>query len=770
MADGLPTNVSRTVVTPSSIADDGGNRAIASAYGSIAQAARSIGDALRRDEEKSGAKEAQDAFNKAAAETPAGDRVATPERKGGLLDKLGVRGASYENTIGLLTLQRAEKDGRLRLAEIASENPLNPEAFQAAADQWAGGYLESAPSEHAASMNRILSDMIDEAHSRIVINRESADRQEARQGVDASIQSLQDEMDDILDENGLAGFREPGFLEKQARLFDLLDIKADSPDFVYSPEQRALDQARIIDGMQVRAAGVTVVEELKDALDFEGVGAAKSKLKEIIGSEEFQALNAGVRRKLELAGERTIEEREREIKRAIAERNREVAEYQTSNYQDLLIGMLKDGKGLSDIESAYDDGKISKGHYVSLLQQTSKRDREGDKLIEAQDLLNSDVPLDPTNSDHRNAVDRVFKNVGGEEQMKQDPVAGLDTALVFTMTHGVVPASAVAITRGLIANGTTEQQGQALDSVSRLLEEAPQAARAAFKDGEIAEAVYYSDLVKTGAPPEFAMTSIMKAREAKFDGAAKTRRDAGAKLAKDLIGREDTMKALGLKAKASPVAVFGGAETVDAAERSFRNLFTEHYSTHGDEARAKRQAAEVLKSHFGKTSVTGVERAMPYPPEAFYSVPGADPKWMGRQLQKEVSARVGEDVGLKNIQLISDSETASQAQAGASPTYKVVLMRPDGVLEAVEERFQFDPGAAEIGVLLDNAYAVEKAEQDRVRRAYMERQPTFFAGGAFSATDRRAAAEARLARQKELAARKDDPNFQAGELPGFQPF
>lgn len=770
MADGLPTNSSRSIVTPSSVGDDGGNRAVASAYTGLARAAQSIGDALRRNEERSGSKEAQDAFNKVASSTPAGERVAVPERRGGLLDALGVRGASYENTIGLLTLQRAEKDGRLRLAELSAENPLEPEAFQNAAQEWMGGYLEGAPREHVSSMERILGDMVQEAHSRIVINRETKDRQEVRQGTDATIQSLQDEMDDMLDEGGLSTFKDPLFLEKQGRLFDLLDIKAESPDFVYSDEQRSLDQARIIDGMQVRAAGVTVSEEIKDALDFQGVGAAKARLKEMVGSEEFQSLNAGVRRKLELAGEKVIEAREREIKQAVAERNREVAEYQTSNYQDLLIGMLKDGKGLSDVEEAWGDGKISKGQYVSLLQQTSRRDKETDKLVEAQDLLSSGVALDPSNTDHRDAVDRVFKNIGGEDQLKEDAVAGADTALAFTMTYGVIPKSAVAITRGLIANGTTEQQGQALDNVARFLEEAPAAARAAFKDGEIAEAVYYSDLLKVGAPPEFAISSIMKAREAKFDGAAKARRDAGVKLAKDEIGREDTMRALGLKKGASDDRVFGGTDAVDAAERTYRNLFTEYYSTHGDENRAKAQASAVLSKHYGKTSVTGRERVMPYPPEAFYSVPGSDQKWMGPQLQRDVKRATGEEVDLKNIQLISDGQTASEAQSGFSPTYKVVVMRPDGVLEAVDGRFAFDPGAEEIGVMLDKAYEVEKAEQNRSREAFMERQPVFFAGGAFTGDERRKAADARLARQKELAARKEDPNFQAGELPGFQPY
>lgn len=729
------------VTAPSGGVDDGGFGVIASAMNSVARSAAQIGQAVRRNEVAEGSKEAQDAFNKVAAETPAGEFVATPERNGGLLDRLGVKGAAYENTARLLTLQRAETDARLELNRIAAETAGNPQQFEARARGWASEYIGDAPPEQATSIERIIGDLVNAGMNKAVIERQNLDRQEARQGMNAVISALEDDMVGLLEDEGIGAYGSAAYQEKEARLVELLQTKANNPEFVYSEEQMALDLDRFADRMKLRAASVSVTAEINDALDYEGIPAAKAALNEIVESDFFKALTTADQKKLATAGQRAILSREAEIKRAQAEEKRIISERQTDAYNDILIGLIKGEAGAADIEGAFDDGNISKGQYVSLLQQTNKRDTEAEKLLAARDLVSSDMLLDPANSEHRDAIDRVFVADGGGELIKTDPAAGVDLAMAFTMAKGVIPKTAVTTIQAMVANGSTEQQAAGLDGISRFLEEAPNAARQAFKDNQIAEAVYYSDLASV-APQEFVMSSIMTAREAKFDGAAKEREAQAKKISKD-FSRDEIFEIIqtpkdgfdpkslllspigmmygGVKKRIEgtpePVEAFvGGGAAVDAAKRKYQALFNEYYRQHGDEDRAKKQAAGVLKKHFGETSVLGRRQVMMYPPEAFYGVPGVKNDWMRKQLTSDVSKALGEDVKPENISIVSDVQTAAEVQSNIYPSYSVARIRDDGALEIVPGRFRFDRTDAENEAFWNGWDALYEAEGKRQGR------------------------------------------------------
>lgn len=714
MREGLPSIQLDAVSSPSGGVSDGGLQAVSQAYGDLARAARGIASAVRQDETEDGARDALEAFNKAAAETPAGERVSVPERKGGLLDRLGVRAEAYENAVQLLSVQRAEQDARRQLSLIATENFGSPAAFQRSAREWVSGYLEKAPADVAPQIEKALQDRLDEFYSNAVIDRQKLDLQEARQSTDAELQALEDDLIRMADTDGIAAFRSPQYIEKQTKILDLLDAKAANPAFVYSEKQRDLDLDRVTRGVALRAASATIADEIKDTLDFGGVGAAKAKLSELLQTDVFTSLDRSDQKKLRLAGEQAIGQREREIKAAIAEQKREYAAYQSEQYGGLLASVIKGDAGLADVERAREEGKISLGQYASLLDRTIKTDKGAEDLRSAYDLLSGGAPINPGDSNHRKAVDLVFKDRGGDKLLREDPAAGVEAALAVAQEHGVLPDSAVSTLRAHIANGSAEQQQAALDNVTRLLESEPAAARAVFKDNEIAEAAYYSDLVAYGAPPEFALTSIMKAREARFDPAAKERRSQGAKIAAKEISRGDTLAAIGAKRDAPDVRIFGEGAAIDGAQAQFRRLFVEHYATHGDAERAKKQAAAVVGRHFGETRATGQRRIMMYPPEQYYAVKGADPKWMQKQLERDVSQVVGAEVRARDLQLIADSQTAAEAQAGFAPTYSVVRRREDGAWEALTgRRYAFDATEAQRAVDYENFVRIKDAEDER---------------------------------------------------------
>lgn len=755
MAD-LPTIRLNAVTTPPSGVSDGGGRAIASAFSDIARAAANISRTAARREAEAGAEDARKAFDKAASETPAGQIVAVPERDGGLLDILGVRDESYANMLGLLTLQRGEKDAKAEFAALRAETVGRPEEFGRRAGAWVDSYIANAPPESAENLERLLRSAADENLRDVMVERRTLDVREARQGTDAQIVGLEQDLANILDRDGIAGFRTPEFQQKRADLEALLDIKTDDPGFVYSPEERDFDLRQMGTRLQVRAAAATVSDEIKDALDFRGLSAARSRLGELLSSEDFASIPEAERDKLRIAGERVIEEREREIKAAEAEARARQNEFQTSQYQALAISMYDGAAGRADIDLAFEEDRINPSQYLQLLDRYKSRAKERDELIAAQQRFSSGAPLNPASADDRKAVDQVFRAASGEQLLKEDPEAGLDLTLAFAVTKGMIPEAGVSTLRGMIANGSSEQQTFALDSVARLLEEAPAATRREFTDQEIGEAVYYRDLLAAGAPADFVMSSILKAREEKFNPVAQERRKSVAKYARENLTVEKTKKAL-----AGNRPLSGGDAAAEVATRAYRDLFTEFYATSGDAKTAEKQAAEVLKKTYGPSRVLGKTQVMAYPPENYYSVPGFDDSWMQDQLAAEVREKLGDEapslpktvekvqfVGglaietgeaarardpiLDRIQIVSDIQTAAEAQAGEAPSYKIVRTRPDGVLEAMEGRFRFDPSdharrAMEREKLKD-AKALAKAAAMREREASRQGEPVFLPG------------------------------------------
>lgn len=717
----LPEIRRSSVTSPGSGVSDGGAFAISSAFGQIAHAAARMAQTMASNEQQSGMEDARKAFDQAAMETPAGEAVVAPEREGGLLDRLGVRDESYANMISLLTIQRGEEDARTQLAQLRQEAIGNPTEFQRKADAWIKGYIQNVPGDLREDTFSIMSRLARENLNEAMIERRTLDIKEARQATNTSIQRLEDEIGKILERKGITGWNTPEVQERLAEYNDLLDIKANDPGFVYSEEERDYDLTQFQERLQIRAVGATITDEIRDALDYRGVEGAKKTLETLMTSEEFDGLPRDAKEKLQLYGERVIQEREREIKAEIAEARARRGEFQSANYMRDAVSVLDGKMTRAEIDQNYARGEYDAGHYLSLVQSLGKKSKKQDDLIAAQELFQSGVPVNPADTDHKKAAALVFEAAGGADLMKENPAAGLDLALSMGATKGIVPEQAVTVLRGLSANGSAEQQGYALDSIARLLEEAPAATRAAFKEAEIKEAVAYREMASLpGAPEDFAISSIIKAREEKFSSVAAERRKVGEKTARDSIALRDTMNAIDVGGLLEPRTLSGGEPALEQANATHRRLYAEFFSEHGNADLAGKQAAEVLKKSYGVTRALGRREAMMYPPEAFYSVPGVSNDWMKKQIVADVSAAVGEEVSAKSLRVISDAQTAAEAQAGMAPTYVVVRERDNGILEAVQGRFMFDPSSALAERDADLEANVERAAARRDKR--LERQ------------------------------------------------
>lgn len=698
MANGLPEIRPGAVTTPPSGVSDGGNRAIASAFGDISRGAASIAQNLRAREASEGSESALEAFNRAAASTPAGEVVAVPEREGGLLDRLGVADEAYANTVRALTLQRAEKDANDVLRQLRVDTFGKPGEFDEKASQFISGYLGKAPAESVAQIELIMRGKAASLHSDALIERRKLDMDEDRQATNAQIASREENIRDLADRFGLAAFQREDFQRSVVEIEQLLDRKADDPTHVYSQEQRDHDYGKFLEGLQFTAASATIKDEIRDALDFSGLSGAKSSLDEILSSDTVQSFDRKTQEQLRLSGERLIEERERDIKEAIGEAKKRRNEVQSAQYMEFAL-RIADGNAptRAELQEAYDSGGLDSGHLLALVQQTGKRDDKTNKLQEAYDRVSSTRPLNPADAKDRNAIDMVFDDAGGARLMQEDFEQGMDLALSFAKTKGVFPASAASSLKALVAGGGTEQMGFALDAIARSYEEAPGAAGQAFNNAELQEAIYFRDMTANGAAQELTVGAIIEQRKAKFDPALKDRLKEGRSVAVDEIDLRATNRVIGADAdgESGPLDFLdapdlaGGQPALEAANRMHRELFAANYQSHGNANMAKKQADAILKKTFGKSTATGAARIMQYPPEHYYSVPGVKNKWMGEQF-KEVTTSIGDG----KFELVSDVQTAAEVQSGSLPSYKIIRIRPDGVFEAVDGRFVFDPAEA----------------------------------------------------------------------------
>lgn len=707
MANGLPEIRPGAVTTPPSGVSDGGHRAIASAFGDISRGAASIAKNIQNREATEGSESALEAFNRAAASTPAGEVVAVPEREGGLLDRLGVADEAYANTVKALTLQRAEKDANETLRQLRVDTFGKPAEFEAKASDFISGYLGNAPAESANEIELIMRGKASSMHSDALIERRKLDMDEDRQGTNAQIAGREESIRDLADRYGIAAFQREDFQRAVTEIENLLDRKADDPTHVYSQEQRDQDYGKFLEGLQFTAASATIKDEVRDALDFSGLAGAKASLEDVLGSDVVQSFDRATQEKLRLSGEKLIDERERDIKEAIGEAKKRRSEAQSAQYTEfaLRIADRTNAPTRSELQDAFDRGDLDSGHLLALVQQTGKRDTKQAKLDEAYDLISSGRPLNPADTNHRKAVDAVFDDAGGTRLMQEDFEAGMDLALNFATAKGVFPASAASSLKALVGAGGTEQMGFALDAIARSYEEAPAAAGQAFKNDELAEAIYFRDMTANGAPAELTVGAIIEQRKSKYDPILKDRIKEGRTLAADEIDLRATNKVIGADFEdnidlgdivtGGAFEIFGapdlagGDAALEAANRAHRELFAANYQKHGNENMARKQADALLKKSFGRSTATGQARIMQHPPENYYSVPGVKNDWMKKQFQATTK-----EVGDGKYDLIADVQTAAQAQSGELPTYKIIRTRPDGVLEAVDGRFVFDPSEA----------------------------------------------------------------------------
>lgn len=608
-----------------------------------------------------------------------------------------------EDGLGSRLVLDAEETAR----RLDRENEYDAAGYQAAADAFMEEALRDVPLPIAQRAQIPMQQRFSRG-AEIVSDRVRANKvQEGRDSILREMASIESQLQSIASSRGADGQAEAEYVGLMERFVDLGESLGINPAYGVSEgyvEERITGLNRSI-GAGLLRHEIGLIQEndgyvaaLEATPDIVARFASETGMSDDDRASLEGSIIGGLNRRN--AG---IEARRAEQARAEAEARRRQTEAQSNAYAEMLVSLARGDLTQDGIEAAREEGVISVSQWASLQTQQIARDqRELEEAAERSWLLGSSA-LDPTNSDHRDAVEMQFRSV-----MQENGVDGRDfgaapldyTSEIVAMAeqYGIVPETGATALNAFAVNGTPDQQATALDTIAEINRTRGPAAAQAFSSQVLDDAAAYSSLVMSGLDPATAQERISQIREARrnvnpagMEVLRNEARDLAAEIDWNTIRPyfDSTPILPGGRPRPSEYRPMEAAMVAQA-----QNLFRTYYEQHGNEDMASDQTIAALRRSWGRSDVAGgTNRVMPYPPEEYYRVPGRGTTWMREQLVSEVAERVGYEVDHRNIVLVPDMTTAREAQNGLPPSYLVSYTDDDGIWQTVPERFQFDPSA-----------------------------------------------------------------------------
>lgn len=387
--------------------------------------------------------------------------------------------------------------------------------------------------------------------------------------------------------------------------------------------------------------------------------------------------------------------------------------------------------------------------------------------------LDTNIPLDPNDTETKEALDVYYKNKTIKDQNGfsiplSQSFAALDknaqSELVRQTNHtSYIPKEAQSILNGFILNGNIGQQEFALDTIARMSENDRNNRALSFLDTKTRMVATSANRdISAGMPVKKALdlaqdklnlskdiTEFRNSRLSKIHSDKKT--DFVEEMKKTIA------KATGLSSKIPFVgqSFDSGVNpiTADKMLTDYKTLFDDYFLSTGDQELSTTLANKDFSHLYAISEVTNNKRLMKYAPEIYNSIPALSQsenvKWMKEQLQSDINEITGTGVDLDNVILIPDAQTAREVSGRAvPPSYTALLMNDDGdYLEVrkngVIQRFHFDSSKAR-----DEVETEFRAKQEEFR--VKQRQGS-------SVLERSSRKEELLSQGKNTPKRSDDP-------------
>jgi hypothetical protein len=399
------------------------------------------------------------------------------------------------------------------------------------------------------------------------------------------------------------------------------------------------------------------------------------------------------------------------------------------------------------------DNAIRLGMQLDAEEAALRKARAGIDLITTS--LSNGIPLDPGDAKTRGYVDDYWKAVGAPAiaQSVQQAVSGMrelqvdqgeiatqalrvrnDGMMTMFQSLNMVPDSVKGQIRAQLRGGSPDEQVQAADLYSRIVQEMPLMA-SDFNADDVRLATLINQRRTDGLAPQEAVVAATDAIRKGATQSAAERQGVVARyndLNKSSSPGEPNQNEKWLASKfdegwfsSSPaVRVNMAAKFDDAVRREFE--------VNGNDIDAARRAAfDKFQNVAGVTRVNGKTEVMREAPELFYKVPGfsaeQNAQWIRQQAQDEASAGAFNAPEIRgNVKILPFPDTTSQNRRAPDgrPVYMLVIDipgQPPQTVGKVGKDGAFRPSAwvpderAALKPVLDEQAKRKKAAIDKAR-------------------------------------------------------
>lgn len=317
-------------------------------------------------------------------------------------------------------------------------------------------------------------------------------------------------------------------------------------------------------------------------------------------------------------------------------------------------------------------------------------------------------PFNPYDKTERDAVDKIYKSLGGSAPAFQSVVE----------RTGIIPKTAVADMRGSLMSNDPKRVAGAANIAANLLVKNPTIFAGVDGGQEIADAgvkmQHYTE--HFGMTAEEAGQKIIEENtpEYKAKKAARIKTEDLDKIVKDKLSVDDLRAAFNTSSWLPDRAarMFGTTPTVEftpearkGAYSDYAELFREKYLESGDVDVSKKQAANQLKKVWGVSKITGSEVVTRFAPDRAPAMANIeDPAGkIAAQAIADIKAARGDDVKRDKLILapLPGGQTARPYIAGEPAPYMLSWFDKNGNVQIAQRPWVADPARMRADVTAD---------------------------------------------------------------------
>lgn len=348
-----------------------------------------------------------------------------------------------------------------------------------------------------------------------------------------------------------------------------------------------------------------------------------------------------------------------------------------------------------------EDQNLSDEAQAKLVEKLQKQNAAQIKIGETIAALNDETTRwDAYDSGARKDVNTAYESILGDE----DPLSLQGQALAgeIALRTGFIPQRTFNALRAAVNGNDPQALATAMEFTNQLLTERD--AAISYYDGKTDVLNALADYkLKTGyVDGVTAATQMIEERSPDAVAKRKNLSDAAKVAAKALKPSDVTEFFAARDTKVS----LDNPDVESAVMDEYGRLFRDAYMETGSADLSKNRALSGLARVFGGDEVTGSNRMMKFPPQKFYPMPVNE---MRDQLVRDVETHVYGEPGGEMIvdggdligytrrispdRIVIDSDDATRADvaAGRAPSYRVMYMDDEGVMEMLPKRYRFDP-------------------------------------------------------------------------------